>query len=258
MEFPRFVKAPIDIHSHFNHGVEGDSVNPDFHGTSKKNLDFLKSEYDRFDIPKVAFSTYSSVLSSERVAEENEYMNALAHANDWIYQWVVVHPRQEETFRQADAMLRDPKALGIKIHPYFHKYDILEFADKIFSFANERGAVVLMHPANMGAMASFADKYPNMKLIIAHLSEEAHVRAIKDAKHGNIYTDTSGSLSALNNVIEYACEQIGSEKILFGTDTYSPAFQYSRVALARISHEDKEKILYKNAIDMFPKCFGDQ
>ena len=258
MDFPKFDRAPIDIHSHFNHGVEGYSKNVDFSGTSKKTLDFLKSEYDRFEIKEAAFSTYSSVLSSVRVKEENEYMRSLAADNDWIYQWVVIDPLCEDTFGQADEMLCDKKCLGIKIHPYFHKYDISEYADRIFSFANERGAVVKMHPAKMGEMAGFVNKYPNMKLIIAHLSEEAHINAIKNAVHGNIYTDTSGSLSALNNVIEYACEQVGAEKILFGTDTYSIAFQYSRVALARITQEEKEKILYKNAIEMFPKAFGEK
>jgi predicted TIM-barrel fold metal-dependent hydrolase len=48
---------------------------------------------------------------------------------------------------------------------------------------------------------------------------------------------------------------IGSEKILFGTDTYSLPFQYSRIALARISHSEMENILYKNAIKMFPRAF---
>ena len=71
-------------------------------------------------------------------------------------------------------------------------------------------------------MQAFADKYPNMKLIIAHLGSIEHINAIKAAKHGNIYTDTSGYLSSLNNVIEYAVDAIGSERILFGTDMYSP------------------------------------
>ena len=81
------------------------------------------------------------------------------------------------------------------------------------------------------------------------------IDAIKAAKHGNIYTDTSGVLSSLNNVIEYATECVGSEKILFGTDSYSPTHQYSRIALARISQSDKENIFYKNAIRLFPNVF---
>ena len=139
-----------------------------------------------------------------------------------------------------------------------HKYDICEYADKIFSFANEMGAIVLMHPDKISKMPEFTDKYPNMKLIIAHLGSRDHISAIQAAKHGNIYTDTSGYLSSLNNVIEYAVNAVGSEKILFGTDTYSPVFQYSRIALSRIPQSDKENILYKNAIRLFPDTFDEK
>ena len=60
---------------------------------------------------------------------------------------------------------------------------------------------------------------------------------------------------ALNHILEYAVEQVGSEKILFGTDTYAPSFAYPRVALADIPYEDKENILYKNAMRLFPNKF---
>ena len=90
-----------------------------------------------------------------------------------------------------------------------------------------------------------------MKLIIAHLGSEEHIRAIKEAKHGNIFTDTSGGASSSNNIIEYAVEQIGSEKIFFGTDTYSCGFQKGRIEYARISEKDKENIFYKNAVKHF-------
>jgi len=256
MEYPKFERAAIDIHSHFNHGVPGEYSTAEYMNTSRCTLDFLLEEQRRFGIRETAFSTYSAVLCSDYICSENQYLNDLVHQMDGIYQWVVIHPEQPDTFEQADVLLKDPKVLGIKIHPYFHKYKMVDYADKIFSYANERGIVVKMHPAFTDRMMEFADKYPNMKLIIAHLAGETEIRAIKYAKHGNIYTDTSGSLSALNNVIEYACEQIGSEKILFGTDTYSLTFQYSRIALAKISHEDKENIFYKNAIKMFPWAFS--
>lgn len=256
IEFPKFERAPIDIHSHFNHGVPGEYSTAEYMNTSRSELPFLLEENRRFGIQEVAFSTYSAVLCSDYICSENQYLNDLVHRTEGIYQWAVIHPEQPDTFEQVDKMLDDPKVLGIKIHPYFHKYKMVEQADKIFSFANERNAVVMMHPAATEHMMEFADKYPRMKLIIAHLAGETEIKAIKYAKHQNIYTDTSGSLSAINNVIEYACEQIGSEKIFFGTDTYSLTFQYSRIALAKISQEEKENIFYKNAIKMFPRAFG--
>lgn len=258
MEFPKFERKVIDIHSHFNHGVEGDNYNPAFERLSVDDLEFMLAENERFGIGAVGYSTYASVLSSDYIVCENEYLESVSNETENIFQWVVIHPEQKETFRQAEKMLSSKKALGIKLHSPMHKYDISQYADKLFSFANDMKTVVLMHPHKISDMPAFADKYPDMKLIIAHLGSRAHIDAIKAAKHGNIYTDTSGYLSSLNNIIEYAVEEVGSEKILFGTDTYSPIFQYSSIALARISQTDKENILYKNAIRLFPGIFREE
>ena len=256
IDFPKFSHPPIDIHTHFNHGVSGEYDTPAFAGTNRNTLDFFKREYTRFGIREFAASTYAAVMGSACVAEENDYLHALARQDAQIFQWVVLHPEREETFAQAERMLTDPRVLGLKIHPQLHGYRICEHADRIFSFADRMGATVLMHPAAITEMPRYADRYPNMRLIIAHLAEQAHIEAIRSAKHGNIYTDTSGALSMLNSVIEYAVEQVGSEKILFGTDTYALAAQYSRVALADIPYADKENILFGNAVRLFPHAFG--
>jgi predicted TIM-barrel fold metal-dependent hydrolase len=104
-------------------------------------------------------------------------------------------------------------------------------------------------------MPAFADKYPNMKLIIAHLGNDVFMDAVAAAKHGNIYVDTSGSASHGNNVVERAVKRIGAEHILFGTDGYSSAFQLARIAWADISDSDKKKILRDNALALFPGVF---
>ncbi len=256
MEFPQFEYGAIDIHSHFNHGAKGESTDPAIDALHKNGLGFLTEESAKMGIRKTAYSTYSSVLSSDYVAGENEYLHDLVSRTEGIYQWVVIHPLFPETFRQAERMLDHKKVLGLKIHSPMHGYDILERGDEIFSFANEMGAFLLMHPHKTERMTELADKYPNMKLIIAHIGSQAHIDAVLGAKHGNIYVDTSGYRSSFNYIIEHAVKAIGSEKIFFGTDTYSPIFQYARVALADIPKEDKENILYKNAMKHFPKCFG--
>lgn len=183
------------------------------------------------------------------------YLHNLIDEKEWVYQWVVIDPRQKATYEQAEKMLAHPKVLGIKIHPDYHKYNILDYADELFAFANEHKTAVLMHPQHILQMPQFADKFPDMKLIIAHLHLKEYVDTIKNAKHGNIYTDTSGGASNLNNIIEYAVKQVGSQKILFGTDTYSFAFQFGRIALSDLSFEEKEDILWRNATQLFPKAF---
>ena len=248
----------IDIHSHFDHDVPGDyqtvveKVKQQTHITS---LEILRQKYDAVGIECSCFSTYASVSGADRIVEENRYLHGFIQKTPWAYQWVVVHPLQPETFRQAEEMLKHSKAIGIKLHPKGHGYDILEQGDKLFSFAHELGTVVQMHPAEIAKMPAFADKYPNMKLIIAHLASDTFLEAVTAAKHGNIYVDTSGSASIQNQIIERAVQKIGAEHILFGTDTYSPAFQLARIAWADISPEEKKLILAENAKRLFPCAF---
>lgn len=247
-------KMLIDIHSHFNIGSKIDCPENNIH---KRNFSFMMEDYDNLGISVGAFSPYSSVLSGgeKGIFDDNVSMKNFSENNEKVYQWLVLDPRQEKLFAQIKEMIKGPKVLGIKIHSLYHNYDILEYGDKIFSFANELKCFVLMHNDKIPAMVNFANKYPDMNLIIAHLGSEEHVEAIRRAKHGNIFTDTSGAASNLNNIIEYAVEKVGSKKIFFGTDTYSCGFQVGRIQYARISDKDKENIFYNNAKKYFANQF---
>ena len=60
-----------------------------------------------------------------------------------------------------------------------------------------------------------------------------------------ICTGTSNThVKTLCDHVEYAVEQVGSERILFGTDTYSLPFQFGRVVFADLTKEDRKNILY--------------
>ena len=86
---------------------------------------------------------------------------------------------------------------------------------------------------------------------MAHLGNESHINAVKNAKYGNVYVDTSGMASLKNQLIEYTVSEIGSERILFGTDTYSAAAQRGRIEFSNIADKDKENILCNNARKLF-------
>jgi uncharacterized protein len=240
----------IDVHSHYNTGNQHDTITSEIY---QADLDYLKGMYDAAKIEKSCCSTFASVLSSETAFDENEHNYKKSQELVWLYQWVVIDPRADNTFEQAERMLQSLKCVGIKIHPACHGYSILDYAEKIFSFAADHNTVVLMHPDQTEEMPGFTNKYPDMSLIIAHLGSVEHVNAIKDSKHGNIYVDTSGAASTRNKIIEYAVEEAGSEKILFGTDTYASGFQRGRIEYAQISETDKENILRRNALRLFAK-----
>ena len=245
----------FDIHTHCNCGLKNDCPENELH---KRNFDFLMTEYENAGIFAGGFSYYAALLGTDEIAHSNELLFEQAQKDDRVYQWLVLDPRQEALFRQIKGKISNVKVLGIKIQSKSHQYDILEYADRIFSFANELGCFVLMHPDKTLAMVDFADKYPHMNLIIAHLCSTEHVEAIKNAKHGNIFTDTSGMDSRFNNIIEYAVERVGSEKIFFGTDTYSCGFQRGRIEYARIHDKDKENILHNNAKEHFSIKLSDE
>jgi uncharacterized protein len=62
-----------------------------------------------------------------------------------LLQYVVIDPREPETYRQAEELLQHSSCVGIKIHPEEHVYPINEFGSAIFEFAAKHRAVVLSH-----------------------------------------------------------------------------------------------------------------
>jgi len=249
-DFPGELMA-IDMHSHINHDTPHDSSARFGYSADLEDLIVINRAAG---IDKLFCCTFAACLSTEMIVEENEYMHGLLDQYDCLYQWVVIDPRIEETFEQAERMLRHKKCVGIKLHPYYHKYSLEEYADKLFSFASRFQTVVLIHPEKEASyILPIADKYPEVTFIMAHLGGEAYIDAVEFAVHKNVYTDTSGIASSTNLMVESAYQRIGADRILFGTDTYSAAFQRGRIEFALIAQEDKKKILRDNALRLFAK-----
>ncbi len=177
--------------------------------------------------------------------------------------YVVVDPQREETFRQAERMLQEPQCVGIKIHPEEHVYPIAEHGRVLFEFAQQQNAVMLTHSGEENSLPEdfvpFCDEFPEVKLILAHLGcgfdgDPSHqVRAIQKTKSDNVFVDTSSAQSFTPQLIEWAVEEIGAEKILYGTDTplYCTTMQRIRIDEAEISDDAKLLILRDNARQLF-------
>ena len=123
--------------------------------------------------------------------------------------------------------------------------------------ASDFGAIVQIHPEDSATwILPHADKYPDVTFIVAHMCSwlgRAYADAIEQAKHGNVWTDTSGMASFYNQGVEYIVNRIGADKILYGSDGYAAGFQRGRIEYAQISDEDKAKILRTNAEKLFAK-----
>jgi predicted TIM-barrel fold metal-dependent hydrolase len=195
--------------------------------------------------------------------EGNADAEASADDHPGIRFWSIVDPRVPESYEQTDRLLSHPRCMGIKIHPHAHQFEIGDFGAPIFAFAAERDAVVLTHSGDIGSYPEdfipFADQHPNVQLILAHLGNSddgsvmRQVQAIQHGRNGNLWVDTSSSRSMFSGLIEWAVEQIGHDRILFGTDTplYWAGAQKGRIETAEIDDAAKRAILYDNAVALF-------
>ncbi len=214
--------------------------------------DMLSQMEKAAKISTVFASPFEALTGRTDTVQANEDMFKLVQDIPNLYQWVVIDPLNETTFEQADRMLKSEKCVGIKLHPVLHKFSIEEYGDKIFSFAEKHSAIIQIHPEKAADyILPYADAFPNVTFIMAHLGGSHHINAIKNAKHRNVYTDTSGKANLKNMLIEYAVSQVGSDRILFGTDTYAASAQRGRIEYALISEQDKENILFNNAKKLF-------
>ena len=89
----------IDMHTHFNHGAPHDTEV--IENITSADLDHILSMARAAKIDRMFCSTFSSVLSSSEVYEENEYLFELCRATPELYQWVVIEPRVKETAKNS-------------------------------------------------------------------------------------------------------------------------------------------------------------
>lgn len=255
----------IDVHSHFG----ANNCEPGSFYSEQFEDGRLKSLQRNMGFANIAVSVNSHMFTmmprgkGDAVRGNEMIIREAEHAKG-IYFWAVVNPLQPESYAQAADMLQHPKVLGIKVHPEEHLYPIREHGEAIYQFAAKHNAVIITHSGEANSLPEdfcvFANRYPETKTITSHLgcgfdgSMEHQIRAIEMNEHDNLFTDTSSSRSIMHRLIEFAVERIGSEKILFGTDStcyFSPS-QRARIDFADISETDKCNILYRNALRHFP------
>ena len=198
----------------------------------------------------------------------NEEAARIVAQTPGLKQYVVIDPQRPETYAQADEMLRQPQCVGIKLHPEEHGYPIRDHAAPLFEFAAARKAIVLTHSSEQNSLCEdfvpWANRFPEVKLILAHIGcgwdgDVTHqVRAIQKSQHGNVFADTSSARSIIPNLIEWAVNEVGAERVLFGTDTplYSTAMQRARIDHADLSDAGKRLILRDNAVKLFGSQLG--
>lgn len=145
----------------------------------------------------------------------------------------------------------------IKIHPFLAKCRMDDpRMNKIYEFATEQNLLILTHTwlegDNYGSVDIFknvAKDYSDITWIMGHSGGTyGNYHAVQIAKKlDNVLLDITVSTCPARQ-IEYFVSEVGSERVLFGTDNpfLDPRPQIGRVGLADISHQDRVNIFEAN------------
>lgn len=151
--------------------------------------------------------------------------------------------------------------VGLKLHGDMHgvPYTDGRYAPA-WEFADRRGLPVLVHSwggsPRTGAevLAAAAERYPRAQLIVGHSLHDRWQEAVDLARRfPQVFLDLCAVLDERSGVLERFVGEIGSRRVLFGTDIPWFDFHYyiAGVLAADIAEEDMRNILYRNARALF-------
>lgn len=130
---------------------------------------------------------------------------------------------------------------------------------EILDLAGEYDMIFSYHTMNewQEEMEKMVKENPKVTFVAAHPGQKGdcvhHVERMK--KYENLYLDLSGTGLFRYGILPYLSKEVGSERVLFGTDypISNPRMYVEAVKGERISDEEKELIFHKNA----ERLFGD-
>ena len=266
MEFPRTYPI-IDVHTHQPRNDSNGNTCP------RTSAHTLLASMDRGGV--VRSGVLGRVIpgqSTEEMRESNaNTRDVVKEGMDRLYGMVFINPALPETIirQELDEHLSSAYFRGIKLELDVNCRD--PRLDPVMEKAAEYNVPVLHHawylnPCAFSAaglerqkgrsephdIAHLARRFPEVRIIMAHM-EGCGLRGIIDiAELPNVWIDTSGSLP-FTGTLEYAIKELGSQRILFGSDLMgrSLATQLGRIYGASLSPQDLENILYRNAEQLF-------
>jgi uncharacterized protein len=171
--------------------------------------------------------------------------------------WINPEDKELDNFIEQNA----DKISFFKFHPSIQKRKITDDSyKKYIEFASDNNKPIIVHCGRWQEIASYkfpfeiARKYPDLKIILAHLGGDQpglYLECAKEAKNLNSKNIFLGSESIrefyfVNEVVK----TVGAEKVIFGSD-YNlglPGMYIPVIENLKISNEEKELIFSGNIL----------
>ncbi|MEM0074923.1 MAG: amidohydrolase family protein [Conexivisphaerales archaeon] len=223
----------------------------------------LLSMMDSCNIDKSLVTSYADLPCADDPDSLQRFLNAVDtnkarilggyfRANPWFKEKAI------SLFREAIA---GHNIIGLKIHPVsIVAAPSSPLVIDLIKEASRHGAPTLVHTGDEpNALPHHVEKAgrecSDAIIIMAHMGGNFYWKdAIRVAKENkNIFLDTSGIPSV--NAIQKAVDELGPERIIFGSDApaMDPSVEITKIERLNLGKTDEEKVFAKNILNILPK-----
>jgi predicted TIM-barrel fold metal-dependent hydrolase len=217
--------------------------------------DGMLETMDRCGVVCIVCSSHASLVDPARGNREMADV-VKAHPNRF-YAYCTINPNYPELASEdIERFAKVGAFVGFKLHPSGHSYPINgpRYVPAL-EYANEHKLLVLSHTWGESQydrpqlLHELAAKYPNVRLLMGHSGYGEWDSAFAVAREcPNVYLELTAA-SRVSGIITRMVREVGSKKIVFGTDLpwFDPLYGVGAVCFSRITDEDRHDILHRNA-----------
>jgi predicted TIM-barrel fold metal-dependent hydrolase len=240
----------IDSHAHMSHdGAEGI-------GFLHQPFGDAQSLFERAKLMGIDAMCVSGFLAVWTDYEEGNkiIVDAMQRYPGFYHGYAALQPQYVKDWKKEFKLWYGKHGMG-GLKPYYPR-TFIPYNDKAwapwFTYGNSINAYALIHPSpNVVAEASdLARRYRNISFILAHSGASFHDArlALEVAKKfKNVFLEITLT-SVTYRVIEFMVNQIGADRVLFGTDQpmRDPLPQFGWMAYSHCTFEEKKKMFGLN------------
>ncbi|MGX9349264.1 MULTISPECIES: amidohydrolase family protein [unclassified Microbacterium] len=248
-------RRTIDVHAHIGRTVAN--------GIGQ-SVDELIARMDRAGISEALPSPAAADRQVDGIADTRRM-------NDLVAAAVAEHPErfpaglglvevrhEEHAVHELVRIIDDLGLAGISVHPTLEGYylDTPLRVDPLWEVLDDRGALCLMHSSPdpgsgeaPAAVRSVVSRFPRVTTFLGHAfltpdQKSASIEIVREFPH--VYFDVAYQSDPA--MTASLVEEVGSEKVVFGTDTpfFDSALVRQSVLDAEISEQAKDDVLYAN------------
>jgi len=240
----------IDVHSHFFSPSSGDRL---ARAAEKHHI-------DRIFISSVSTGYKCHNPNEEEIDRFNQMTyDGVARRPELFSAYVYLNPRNKNAVDVLRRGVEEKGAIGVKlwvatfcddplVNPIYEeciRYDIPALIHSFYKAVRQ-----LEFETTGPNVANAAHRYPEAKIIMAHLGANCYhgVKAIRNCP--NVWVDLCGTIYRGGD-LDYTVKNIGCERILFATDANSWGTNYGMVMDADITAAQREMIFSGNAVRLF-------